>query len=149
LKRANIEDYLEKGLYGSKQTKPEERKKFLGTLRERIVIALTKSQVMEPGIYSEVEKMMCEHPKAFLLLNGALNYSYLSDYIEKAQERKIPFSIVSNKDSETNIGLVLAYPHAIEQENIYIKKRPKGTAAVKKKKKNAPLSLFKQLLKRK
>lgn len=149
MKRAEIEDYLEKGLYGSKQTKPDERKKFLGTIRERIVVALTKSQVMEPGVYPEVEKLMSEHPKAILLLNGSLSYSFLSDYIKKAREKKIPFSIVTNKNSDTDIGLVLAYHHAVDIEEIYIKKRPKiAAAANEKKKKKAPLSIIKHLLKR-
>ncbi|VEF47872.1 cytoplasmic protein [Bacillus freudenreichii] len=151
LKRANLEDYLEKGMYGPKQTKIEERKKFLGTIRERIIVALTKSQVMEPGLYPEVEKLMNEHPKSVLLLNGELGYSYLSDYIKKARQKKIPFSIVRDKDHYTDIGLVLTYHHAIDKKNIYINKEPQKFTAMpkKKKKKRAPFSLFKRIFKRK
>ncbi len=150
MKRANIEDYLEKGMYGTKQTKLEERKKFLGTIRERIVVALTKSQIMEPGIYPEVEKMMNEHPKTTLLLNGELGYSFLSDYIQKARQKKIPFSIVKDKDHYTDIGLVLTYQHAIDKKDIYIKKRPPKMPESQKKAKSkkAPLSFIKRLFKR-
>ncbi|WP_244943807.1 YueI family protein [Siminovitchia fortis] len=151
LKRANIEDYLEKGMYGPKQTKLEERKKFLGTIRERIVVALTKSQVMEPGIYPEVEKLMNEHPKTTLLLNGELGYSFLSDYIQKARQKKIPFSIVRDKDHSTDIGLVLTYQHAIDNKDIYIKKKTSKLSGLQKKTKNkkAPFSLVKNMFKRK
>ncbi|MEM5596765.1 DUF1694 domain-containing protein [Niallia circulans] len=45
----NLDEYMQKGMYGAKETKPEERRKFLSTLRERVVIALKQSQVMEPA----------------------------------------------------------------------------------------------------
>ncbi|HBZ08595.1 MAG TPA: DUF1694 domain-containing protein [Bacillus bacterium] len=151
MKRANLEDYLEKGMYGPKQTKIEERKKFLGTIRERIVVALTKSQVMEPGIYPEVEKLMNEHPKTILLLNGELGYTFLSDYINKARQNNIPFSIVRDKDHSTDIGLVLTYQHAIDKEEIYIQKLPSKYSGSKKnsKSKKAPFSFIKGMFKRK
>lgn len=151
MKRANLDDYLEKGLYGPKQTKLDERKRFLGTIRERIIVALTKSQVMEPGLYPEIEMLMNEHPKSVLLLNGELGYSYLSDYIKKARQKKISFSIVRDKDNYTDIGLVLTYHHAIDKENIYINKEPPKTSTMskKKKKKKAPFSFFNRIFKRK
>ncbi|HLU23466.1 YueI family protein [Lederbergia graminis] len=123
MNNSNIDDYLKKGMYGVKQTKPDERRKFLGTIRERIVVALTKSQVMEKGVYPEVVKLMKDHPKATLLLNGDLDYAYLSDYIANARKINIPFSIVTNKESNTDIGLVLAYDYAIDKEEIYIEKQ--------------------------
>lgn len=134
MKRATVEDYLEKGMYGPKETKPEERRKFLGTLRERVIIALTKSQVMEPGVYEEVTQSMQEHPSSLLLLNGELDYSFLADYIKAAHKQNISFSIVRNKEFRTNIGLVLAYPYAVDKENIYISKKSKEAPIQQKKK---------------
>lgn len=134
MNNSKVDEYLQNGIFGVKQTKPEERRKFLGTIRERIIVALTKSQVMEQGVYPEVEELMKEHPKALLLLNGELNYSFLSDYIHSARAKKIPFSIVTNKDHRTNIGLVLAYEHAIDKEDIYIEKKSTPKVIVKKKK---------------
>ncbi|MFD1707061.1 YueI family protein [Siminovitchia sediminis] len=149
MKRANVEDYLEKGMYGPKQTKIAERRRFLGTIRERILIALTKSQVMKPGIYPEIECLMKEHPKATLLLNGELPYQYLSDYIKKAREKKVAFSIVKDQDHQTDIGLVLTYQHAIDKEHIFIDPPlKKNTHFLKKKKKKASLSFFKRLFKK-
>jgi len=51
-----IDDVLKEGLYGKKELKPEERKRFLGTFRERVEGALTISQVQEPDIYPEVKE---------------------------------------------------------------------------------------------
>ncbi|WP_313886540.1 YueI family protein [Bacillus sp. SD088] len=135
MEKSNIDDYLEKGMYGEKQIKPEERKKYLGTLRERIVVVLTKGQVMEQGTYPQVVQLMKENPKATLLLNGELDYSYLSDYIVIARNNQIAFSIINNHTSVTNIGLVLTYNHAIDKEEIFVsKKKEQLTPPTKKKK---------------
>ena len=60
---SNVEDYLKQGMYGPKETNPDERRKYLGTLRERIEMALTKAQVMEEEIYKEVELALKNHPQ--------------------------------------------------------------------------------------
>ncbi|MCM3236928.1 YueI family protein [Heyndrickxia oleronia] len=119
-RQPNIDDYLQKGMYGDKQIKPDEKRKFLGTFRERIIIALKKSQVMENKIYYEIEEMMLKYPNSKLLLNGDINYPSLSKYIQIAKKRGNPYSIITNNDSNTSIGLVLALDYAINIENIYV-----------------------------
>ncbi|MGE8204437.1 YueI family protein [Heyndrickxia sp. NPDC080065] len=116
----NIDDYLQKGMYGEKQVKPDEKRKFLGTFRERVIIALKNSQVMENKVYTEIDQLLKANPCAKLLLNGELNYPSLSKYIQLAKRYGNPYSIVTNNDSNTSIGLVLALDHAINKEDIYI-----------------------------
>ena len=146
LSKPSIDDYLENGMYGQKQTKPDERRKFLGSLRERIVIALTQSQVREKGIYKEVQDSLKKHPDAKLLLNGNMSYTFLSKYIKLADTHHVPFSMVTNKDVETDIGLVLAYDHAIDQEEIYVQK--KGEVPEQKQKPKPKKSLFSSIKKK-
>ncbi|MDO7488647.1 DUF1694 domain-containing protein [Peribacillus frigoritolerans] len=45
MSRLNVEDYLEQGIHGPKEIKPGERREFLGTLRERVVIVLKKKSL--------------------------------------------------------------------------------------------------------
>ena len=111
-----MDDYLKQGIYGPKETNPDERRKFLGTIRERIEVALTQSQVMEKVIYPEVEQKMKNYSETHLFLNGHLDYSYLSKYIKKANQYKINYTIVTNKEYNSEIGLVLAH------EKLLIKK---------------------------
>ncbi len=133
---SKLDDYLQQGIHGAKQTKPDERRRFLTTLRERVVIALTKGEVMRKGVEPEVEQLMDENREAHLFLNGNISYSYLSEYIKAAEKRGIEFTIVTNKDYDSELGLVLAHDHAIDKENIYLgKKKPViQTAAANKKK---------------
>ncbi|MBB4825521.1 uncharacterized protein YueI [Sporosarcina luteola] len=118
----NIDDYIQQGMYGNKEIKRSERKKFLGTFRERIVIALTLGQVRERGIYKEVEAAIKENKSAHLYLNGNIHYEVLSKYTKIASENDVLYTIVTNLESETDIGLVLAYNYAIDKEEIYIER---------------------------
>jgi uncharacterized protein YueI len=122
LTESNVEDYLKQGMYGPKETNPGERRKFLGTLRERIEVALTKAQVMEEEIYKEIEVAMKKHPKLHLLLNGQIDYRFLSKYVKLADPNGIKFTIINNKEHQTDIGLILAHEDAINKKDIYISK---------------------------
>ncbi|MBM7662068.1 uncharacterized protein YueI [Bacillus mesophilus] len=120
--KPSIDDYLNQGIYGLKEIKPEERNKFLGTLRERVVAVLTQQQVREPGTYKEAEELIKANTKATMYLNGNITYTYLSDYIKLANKYGNPFKIVTNKKVNSDLGLVLAYDHAIDHDKIYIEK---------------------------
>jgi uncharacterized protein YueI len=122
LERNKVDEILQQGIYGPKEIKPEERKRFLGTLRERIVVALTQAQVRDNSVNAELEKVMKENSKAQLYLNGQMEYSTLSKYLKMARKAGMQFTIVNNQDVETDIGLVVAYDHAIDKEEIFIKK---------------------------
>jgi uncharacterized protein YueI len=118
-----MDDYIQQGIHGIREIKPDERRKFLGTLRERVVVALTKQQVREPGTYKEIEDLMKKNKDATLFLNGTMDYSEISDYIKIANKIGSKFIISTNKEANTDLGLVLANDHAINKEDIYIKKQ--------------------------
>ncbi len=142
---SKVEEYLKQGIYGPKETNPGERRQFLGTIRERIEIALTKAQVMEDELYIEIERAMKKHPSLQLLLNGEIDYRFLSKYIGLANQQQIPFTIVTNKDHQTDIGLVLTHEDAVNKEEIYVKKKhiPFEVGPSTKKKKGL-FSIFKK-----
>ena len=119
---SKVEDYLKQGMYGPKVTNPDERRQFLGTLRERVEIALTQAQVMEQETFKEVEQAMKNHSKLHLYLNGQIDYRFLSKYIKLANQNDIQFTIENNKEHKTDIGLVLAHEDAVNKENIYVTK---------------------------
>lgn len=116
----NVEDYLIKGIYGEKQIKIEERNVFLGTIRERVEIALTTSQVMANSIYPQIEANF-SNKSLTLLLNGTLPYTAISKYIKLAKKTNLPFSLVNNLPTPTPIGLVLTHKNAVEKDEIFIK----------------------------
>ncbi|MCM3677031.1 YueI family protein [Peribacillus simplex] len=133
MSRLKVEDYLEQGIHGPKEIKPGERREFLGTLRERVVIVLKKSQVFEANVYPEIEQLMKQYPRSKLFLNGQMDYQYLGKYIKLAMSHNIPYKIVLNKDYNSNLGLVLAENNAINKEGIYIEKQNHAIQVIKKK----------------
>lgn len=118
--KKTVEDILEQGIYGPKEINPEERRKFLGTLRERIVLALFSAQVRGEHVQPELVDEMKRNSGARLYMNGTIDYTYLSKYIKVANQYGIPYKMVTNQGRNTDIGLVLAYDHAVDKENIYI-----------------------------
>lgn len=138
----NLDDYMQNGIYGAKETKPEERRKFLGTLRERVVIALNQSQVIEPSLYKEIIDAMKKNAGAKLYLNGHLDYSYLSKYIKEANQEEMDYTIVTNKDVDSEIGLLIAYDYAINKEDIYVGEQTKETEEEESSKEEQKKGLF-------
>lgn len=141
LKKPTVDEVLQQGIHGPLETKPEERRKFLGTLRERIIVALKKSQVREKDIYPQIEQSMKKNKTARLFLNGSLRYGDLSKYVKLATKYKLDYTIVTNKEHETDIGLVLAMDQAIDQPEIYITRKYWEQPKTKK-------SLFARIFKR-
>jgi uncharacterized protein YueI len=131
--RPDIDDYLQQGIHGKKEINPDERRQFLGTLRERVVIALKQPQLIEQGIYPEVETALKENKKAHLYLNGNMNYEFLSTYKKVADQYEVEYTLVTNKEYDSELGLVLAYDYAIDKENIYVEKKLNIDTTPKKK----------------
>ncbi|PLT35527.1 YueI family protein [Bacillus sp. V5-8f] len=133
MSKKTVEEVLQQGIYGVKEIKPEERKKYLGTLRERVVVVLTKGQVREKTVYPEIASQLKQNPKATLLLNGEMEYSEIAKYIELATKQNVSFKIVAENGNQTDLGLVLAYNTAIDKEIITVEQRRKEATGKAKK----------------
>ncbi|PYZ98623.1 hypothetical protein CR205_08595 [Alteribacter lacisalsi] len=113
-----LKEVLKQGVYGSPEIRPDERRLFLSTLRERVHLALTNRQVREQGMYREANEMMSKSGLK-MYLNGALNYPAYSNYVQAANKNGVPFTIV-NDGKDSPVGLVLASDYAVEKEHIFI-----------------------------
>lgn len=124
MSKKNVDDYITEGIYGTRLPKEEERIRFLGTFRERIVIALTIGQVMTDSGIQKLEEAMQENPNARLVINGHVSYRFLKAEKAIADKYNIPYTLISNEVNETDIGAVLTYDYAIDKEDIFIKDEP-------------------------
>ncbi|WP_217587257.1 YueI family protein [Lentibacillus saliphilus] len=120
MSKKNVDDYLMEGIHGKRRPNESERAYFLGTLRERIVIALTKGQVMSDKSLAKLEEAMKEHPEATLLINGTISYRFLKAEKDLANAYNIAYTVITNEEVETDIGAVLTYDFAIDQESIFV-----------------------------
>ncbi|PLT31410.1 YueI family protein [Peribacillus deserti] len=145
MSKENVDDYLQQGIYGQKELKPEEKRKFLGTYRERVIVALLVGQVAENQVYTDIEAAIKKYPQSSLLLNGEISYSHLSKYVKLANQHHIPYKVVSNLETDTDIGLVLASKNAIDIKDIYVNKhKPAVFQPSKKQKGKGIFSIFRR-----
>ncbi|AXI07915.1 DUF1694 domain-containing protein [Oceanobacillus zhaokaii] len=117
----NVDEYLTDGMYGTRLPKDDERKQFLGTLRERIVIALTIGQVMTDKGLGKLEEAMKDNTQAKLLINGHVSYKFLKEEKALADKYHIPYTTITDEENNTDIGAVLTYDYAIDKEEIFVK----------------------------
>lgn len=103
----DVNEVIDRAIYGALETKPGERRLFLTTILERLHIALTRKQVRSKGIYQEVEQVMRTKQNLHLYVNAELGYQAYADYIRLANDNQIMYTIVS-PTGETPFGLVLA-----------------------------------------
>lgn len=118
--KKNVDDYLTEGMYGTRLPNQEERDYFLGTLRERIVLALKVGEVMRDRGLKELEQAMLEYPEAKLIFNGHVAHRFQVEEKKLATKHKIEYTVITNEENDTDIGAVLALEKAVDRENIYL-----------------------------
>ncbi len=67
LAKNDVDEYLQQGIYGVKEINQRRRKKYLGTLRERVIAVLYQSQVLEKEIYPEIAQFIQEASKSMFI----------------------------------------------------------------------------------
>ncbi|MBR0638255.1 YueI family protein [Bacillus safensis] len=121
MKEESVDFYLQQGIFGHAETKPDERRMFLGSLRERALLALTKGQVSRNKPYHEVEQILKTNRQATVLLNGELSYASYSQYVKMANAAGCSFKVVNHHEAHSPFGLVIEMPSAVNHEHIYLK----------------------------
>lgn len=93
-------DYLQKGQYGLKQTLPDERRKFLGSLRERTYLVVSLEQIETKQAEQAFTEEFKQHPDGSLLLNGTYDMSTYTHLIQLSKRAEIAFTFVANEKAE-------------------------------------------------
>ena len=130
----NMQNYLNKGMYGANQTKPEERQKYLGSLRERIFVSMTIDQLTSKNYIDALKKEVNKHPNNTLLFNGSVDITELDLYIKLSNQLNCTFRIVTDDFAKkSTIGLVYVAPQEVNNDIIDVaEKYPKSDRSLKK-----------------
>lgn len=116
----NVEDYLTDGIHGARLPKQAERDYYLGTLRERIVLALKIGDVMRDKGLKELDAAMIEYPDAKLIFNGQVASKFQTEEKKLAHKHDINYTMITNNDNTTDIGAILALDRAVDKEKIFL-----------------------------
>ncbi|SFL95068.1 Uncharacterized protein YueI [Gracilibacillus orientalis] len=118
--KKELDDYLQEGIYGAKEINPDEKRKYLGTFRERVLLVLSKSQVRGEKGLSEMEELIRQFSDTKILMNGNMSLRFFKPYRELANKQHIPYTYVSNREADSDYGLVLTAKTAVDKEDIML-----------------------------
>lgn len=118
----DVQDYLEKGMYGAPQIKPDEKRKYLGTFRERIYLSMTLAEMSKASNLAYFKAELTNNPNHQVLINAALAPHLQNTYMVAAQKANCPFKIVDteNQTQPDAIGLVYAGETAVDIDPISV-----------------------------
>lgn len=119
-KKSELEQTIAFGLHGPPEIKSEEKRQYLGEFRERVLLTLTKAQVMRSAIFPEILEALKDSRSTKMLIYGDIPYRFRNKYQKLATSMGKPFTVIHDPDLKGPIGLVIASDHAVEQEQIQV-----------------------------
>lgn len=121
--KTELERIVKLGILGPPEIKRAERSRYLGEYRERVLKALTKDQVEEPGIYPEILQTLKDRRASKLIIRRDIQLTRAKDYLEMARAQKVAFKRVDSPNLRGEIGLVVVSGFAVDVEKILIPDR--------------------------
>ena len=119
----DLQQRLDKGMYGTPLVNPEEQHKYMGTFRERCRLSMTVAEMKDAQNQKHLLEELAKHPEVTVLLNG-----------EISSDLQSTFKIVNNfvENNPDSLGLLLAEKHAVDEPVIDVtEKYPQATETPK------------------
>ncbi len=113
-----LEKRVKQGLYGNPQIKKEEKNRFLGEFKERVLRYLDFDQVMEEGTYPEIQEAIKNPLASKLIIDREIDIKRAQDYIKLAQKNSLEFKRVDSPDFKGEVALIV-----VAEEAVDVKKR--------------------------
>ncbi|MDF7638788.1 YueI family protein [Lactobacillus sp. ESL0791] len=84
------------------QTKPDERRQYLGSLRERVLLRMNNSEVKDPNLTRLFLDHILDYRGYTILINGKMSADDFLGKIEAScSQNNIPFTLVNNETAKT------------------------------------------------
>ncbi len=83
------------------QTKPDERRRYLGSLRERVLVRMDNTEVKNPKLTNLFLKHILDYKGYSVLINGNVNDDFLGKVEAACSKYSIPFTLVNNETART------------------------------------------------
>ena len=121
--KSELEKAVEQGVSGPPEIKKDEKNRFLGEFKERVIRYLTYEQVVEPGTYSEILDAI-NHPQADkLIIDREVNDERARDYIDLALKNGLEFKRIDSPNFKGDVGLVVVSGGAVKTDKIQVMDR--------------------------
>lgn len=148
----DLNDRLKQSAMGAgPQTKPDERRRYLGSLRERVLVRMNNTEVQDPELQNLFLNHLDDYKDYSVLINGNLDSNNFLNKVESScSKNTIPFTLVNNETAKTgpdDTAILVVAKTAINKPRVEIKQvyppeMPKTELAEPKPKKNFFQRLF-------
>ncbi|MGO3499312.1 YueI family protein [Leuconostoc falkenbergense] len=109
---------------GTPKINPDEQSRYLGTFRERVIVAVKVSQLGSTAIQSAFAASLKSHSIGKVLIDQNLASDYFAKYVGLATQSKHPFTLLSDatksRQQDDPIAVLLAANTAVNVDNIYL-----------------------------
>lgn len=140
----DLEKRVEQAAQGTTpQTKPDERRRYLGSLRERTYLRMDNSEVQNPKLTHLFLQNINDYHGYTVLINAHIpNKEFLSQIEAECSKKNIPFTLVNNETArrgEHDSAVLVVNPTTainrmrIEIGQVYAPEIPKEKIAAPKK----------------
>lgn len=112
-----LERTIEFALRGAPELKLEEKRKWLGEFRERIILGLTPEQVQKIEAIQVVREGLRDPMAEMLIVNNNIPMKITAKYMQLAKEMNKEYKSVATEHQEA-MGLVVASRRAVDREEV-------------------------------
>ncbi|UQS86817.1 YueI family protein [Nicoliella spurrieriana] len=112
----DVNSRLEQSTVGTPKINPDEQRKYLGTFRERVSLAIMIQDLGTPQAQQALETEIKAHPDYQLLVNGQVGQDQIGPFMKLASQNNVKFTIRTDSFYFTNpdsYGVVYAAASAI------------------------------------
>ena len=118
--KSELERTLTAGISGPPEIKKEEKLHFLGVFKERVLKVLTKKQVKDTMVHSEIITALKDKRATNLLISGDISFKARQKYQQQARELGIKYTVIFDPLLKGDIGLIVASDNAVDVEDISV-----------------------------
>ncbi len=118
-----LEEYIKYGVSGVPVLKREEKKKFLGEFKERVILAIENQYLKNNECFEKIEEVIQKKSVNKIIVNSSLNSQLRGKCMKLAKQYHKDFKLING---ETTMAIILASNTAQEVEEIYFIGEDKG-----------------------
>ncbi|NBG88325.1 DUF1694 domain-containing protein [Isachenkonia alkalipeptolytica] len=121
--KSELEQTLQRGIYGPPIIKGEEKKVYLGEFRERVIVALSPEEVFyDEGVAVAEEALQDAKAHRLIVNHNKLTSPWTKKYMGLARKYNKEYKSFHTQAEEA-MGLVVVSREAVNRENIRVKLR--------------------------
>ena len=119
--KSELEQTLQRGIYGPPKIRGEEKKVYLGEFRERVIVALSVEEVFyDEGVAVAEDALKDPMAHRLVVNHNKLTSTWTKKYMGLAQKHKKEYKSFHTEAKEA-MGLVVVSKEAVNRENIQVK----------------------------